>query len=498
VNSLMQLGADVENCDGEPERESCLTDFFRSVPERDLLWVAFLLRGGRPHRLCTRSRMTAWAKNALPFPAWLIDDALAASGDLAEAVALLFGEKRHPGFSIPHLRQVLDELRVVSAEVRGKRIAEIWNMLDMRQREMFNRLALGSPISSIRERVVHRALSRHLGVHEEAVGFWFFTHRTAERMRMTDFLRWVSVRQFHSYPFHATDGFPGITEMENQGGWGIEHITGRERVQLIKNNGEAYLWSEERSCMHADSILAAGLPDGLVLECGYASEAPLSAYALLEYQGAPVGAMAPDEQRHVLDRLCACLPDQLLQCSQPLGHLNGSELDRMHSALQGTQDWILFRSRKSSTPGHWIRWDAEPHAIDCVLLSVRRDDTAVCGEMTLGVWDGDDLVPCARLRPALSTGEEEQIARAVADSTVARFGPVSGLRPSMVFVLEFDAVERSARHKSGLKLRNPRIREWKKNAAPRQAGTLAGLTALEAHRSGVRSDTAAPSLSLNL
>jgi DNA ligase-1 len=143
-----------------------------------------------------------------------------------------------------------------------------------------------------------------------------------------------------------------------------------------------------------------------------------------------------------------------------------------------------------------MRWDAEPHSVDCVLLSVRRDDTAICGEMSLGVWDEDSLVPCARVRPDLPVDELQRIAEAVADATIERFGPVNGVHPSLVFTLEFDAVDRSARHKSGLRLRNPRIREWREDAAPDQAGTLMDLKSMMVPGSGsiARPDTVALSL----
>jgi DNA ligase-1 len=46
--------------------------------------------------------------------------------------------------------------------------------------------------------------------------------------------------------------------------------------------------------------------------------------------------------------------------------------------------------------------------------------------------------------------------------------------PQLVFEIAFDSIETSARHKSGLTLRSPRIVKWK-DKPPEEAGTLYAL-----------------------
>ena len=61
---------------------------------------------------------------------------------------------------------------------------------------------------------------------------------------------------------------------------------------------------------------------------------------------------------------------------------------------------------------------------------------------------------------------------------VERFGPVTSVQPGLVLEVAFDAVHRSARHKSGVAMRFPRIHRirWDKPAA--EADELATLIAL--------------------
>jgi DNA ligase-1 len=49
--------------------------------------------------------------------------------------------------------------------------------------------------------------------------------------------------------------------------------------------------------------------------------------------------------------------------------------------------------------------------------------------------------------------------------------------PQLVFEIAFDGIETSARHKSGLTVRSPRIVKWK-NKPPEEAHTLDALKLL--------------------
>ena len=63
-------------------------------------------------------------------------------------------------------------------------------------------------------------------------------------------------------------------------------------------------------------------------------------------------------------------------------------------------------------------------------------------------------------------------------NTTETFGPVRAVTPGLVFEVAFDAVQKSARHKSGVAMRFPRIHRirWDKPAA--EADTLETVQAL--------------------
>ena len=68
--------------------------------------------------------------------------------------------------------------------------------------------------------------------------------------------------------------------------------------------------------------------------------------------------------------------------------------------------------------------------------------------------------------------------RFVRANVTGRFGPVRGVRPEIVFEVAFEGVRFSGRHKSGVALRFPRIKRWRKDKNPADADTLESVRSL--------------------
>ena len=52
------------------------------------------------------------------------------------------------------------------------------------------------------------------------------------------------------------------------------------------------------------------------------------------------------------------------------------------------------------------------------------------------------------------------------------------MKPELVFEIHFDGVYESNRRKSGIVLRNPRIKRWRKDKKPAEADTLVNIKKL--------------------
>jgi len=147
---------------------------------------------------------------------------------------------------------------------------------------------------------------------------------------------------------------------------------------------------------------------------------------------------------------------------------------------------MLKRLDSAYVPGRpkglWWKWKRDPLSVDAVLMYAQRGHgkrSSFYSDYTFGVWrDDGELVPVGKAYSGYTDAELERLDRWIRNNTVAKFGPVREVARGVVFEVAFDAVQRSARHKSGVALRFPRIARvrWDKPVA--EADRLEVLEAL--------------------
>ncbi len=136
--------------------------------------------------------------------------------------------------------------------------------------------------------------------------------------------------------------------------------------------------------------------------------------------------------------------------------------------------------------GQWWKWKRDPFVVDAVLMYAQRGHgkrSSFYSDYTFGVWtegeDGAALVPVGKAYFGFTDEELREIDRFVRRNTVNRFGPVREVvhEPDQGLVLEvaFEGLQRSARHRSGLAMRFPRISRLRWDKPPREADRLATL-----------------------
>ena len=81
--------------------------------------------------------------------------------------------------------------------------------------------------------------------------------------------------------------------------------------------------------------------------------------------------------------------------------------------------------------------------------------------------------------------------RVIRQTTLEKFGPVRSVKPSLVFELGFEGINRSTRHKSGIAVRFPRMLRIRDDKSLHEADTMQSLEALLALPHGPSSPTSA-------
>jgi DNA ligase 1 len=242
-------------------------------------------------------------------------------------------------------------------------------------------------------------------------------------------------------------------------------------------------------------------------------EAPVSfiAYDLLEQDGQDIRAMPQSERRARLEQL---IEGTALRLS-PIESA-GSWLDfarrREASRERGVEGFMLKRADaaygtgRTKAEGLWWKWKIDPMSVDCILVYAQAGHgrrSSVYTDYTFAVWsrapEGPaeahgvldaiarrepaqpgalQLVPFAKAYSGLTDEEFRQVDAIIRRSTIEKFGPVRSVRPSLVFELGFEGINRSARHKSGIAVRFPRMLRIRRDKPLHEAGTLQDLLQL--------------------
>jgi DNA ligase-1 len=128
--------------------------------------------------------------------------------------------------------------------------------------------------------------------------------------------------------------------------------------------------------------------------------------------------------------------------------------------------------------GQWYKWKRDPKLVDAVVMYAQRGTgrrSSFYSDYTFGLWHNGALSPIGKAYFGFTDEELRELDKWVRNNTVARFGPVREVEKALVFEVAFDSVHRSARHKSGVALRFPRINRIRWDKPANEADELSAL-----------------------
>lgn len=215
-------------------------------------------------------------------------------------------------------------------------------------------------------------------------------------------------------------------------------------------------------------------------------------YDLLEWQGEDWRNQPQAKRREQLDQVIADCANPVLLPSPVLAGEDWLDLARQREASRSLGvEGMMLKARDSlygvgrtKDMGVWWKWKVDPFSVDAVLIYAQRGHgrrASLYSDYTFAVWDGPPessertLVPFAKAYSGLTDAEMRQVDSIVRKTTVEKFGPVSSVKPSLVFELGFEGIALSKRHKSGIAVRFPRMLRWRQDKTVEEADNLATL-----------------------
>lgn len=214
--------------------------------------------------------------------------------------------------------------------------------------------------------------------------------------------------------------------------------------------------------------------------------AGLRLYDVLIRDGVDLRGESYDRRRAALREMVATLGPRI-DLSPELPFAAWDDLARLRAdPPEAVIEGVMIKRRDSPylagrIRGPWFKWKRDPHVIDAVLLYAQRGHGKRSGyysDFTFGVWDGDVLVPVGKAYFGFTDAELRDLDRFVRSNTTERFGPVRAVAPTKVVEVAFEGLNRSARHKSGVAMRFPRISRIRDDKPAAEADHLSALLAM--------------------
>lgn len=507
---------------------AALAAYFREAPPADAAWATFFLTGRRLKRVVPSAGLREWAQEVTRLPEWLIRECYSAAGDFAELVALAL-DAVPPGPPEPDLplatwvEERLIPLQQADLATQRTLVTRWWLGLPRAERFLLNKLLTGEFRVGVAQTLVVRALAAAAGIEPTAIaarlmGDWtpgadWFTSIVSPQAAGAD--------PSQPYPFFLASPLEGTPDdLGERDRWLVEWKWDGIRAQLIRRNGQVWLWSrgEELITHRFPEIAAAAtnLPDGTVLDgevLAFRDGRPMPfsalqqrigrqrqvaqvmrtvpvvfvAYDLLERDGRDERAAPLDVRRHALTQLVADPSSAVIRISEEVTAPTWEELAalRLESRDRGVEGFIIKRRDAEygvgRRKGAWWKWKIDPLTVDAVLIYAQPGNgrrASLLTDYTFGVWDRGELVPIAKAYSGLSNAEIEEMDKWIRRHTRERHGPVRAVEPVQVFELGFEAIAPSSRHKSGIAVRFPRMLRWRKDKPAAEADTLDALKRL--------------------
>lgn len=503
------------------KKVEALVEFFKVADDTDKMWAIALFTHRRNKRTVKTTLLREWAAEISDIPLWLFEDSYHIVGDLAETISLVVPNNiSNSNKSLTNWIHEIEALKNVDDEDKKSFILKAWSTLDQNQRFLFNKLITGGFRIGVSKKSVTKALSKFTNIEENTIAHRLMGNWHADDITFDELIINASPEDDLSKPYPFYLAYALENEPEELGDikeWQAEWKWDGIRGQLIKRNGQLFIWSrgeelvndkfpelkileESRTDNWVIDGEIIGMKDGKPLDFHqlqtrlnrktvskkHLTDTPISiiAYDIMECKGQDIREKSMEDRRSLLEEVVQEINNEKLSLSPIIENTNWEDLKALRETSREMNAEGLMLKRLNSPyksgrkKGDWWKWKVDPMTIDAVMIYAQRGHgrrSNLFSDFTFAVWDEHRLVPFAKAYSGLTDVELKEITSFVKKNAIERFGPVTSVNPGLVFELDFEGIAESKRHKSGIALRFPRVKKWRKDKLAKEANTLEDL-----------------------
>lgn len=520
MKAFAQLFEAIDSTTKTNRKIDAIIDYFNRSTDEEKLFAIAVLIGNKPKRPVKTTFLREWIAAFTQVPLWLFEESYYVVGDLAETMTLLTPTHDAVPSDSPTLKTVFEtmiSLRSLSVPQQKEMLFNYWTALCGTELFLFNKMLTGNLRVGVSRKLVIIALAKYLGLDEATVAHRMMGRWDPMQSQFSSLLSRSGTELAGHIPYPFYLAYPLAQEPTDLGAidsWLLEKKLDGIRGQIIRRNGELFIWSRGEDLLtdkfpEFDSLKTL-LPDGTVIDgeiipwkgnqpLPFArmqtrigrkilsqkilKEVPLVmvCFDLLEHMGRDIRSEPLSIRRAQLTELVNDPSHQhtlLLAEEMKFRDWGEAETFRKNARLLHCEG-LMIKNWQSAygvgrRRGDWWKWKTDPLSIDAVMIYAQSGHgrrANLYTDYTFAVWEGNALVPFAKAYSGLTDVEIKTLDRWIKQNTLEKFGPVRSVAPKQVFEIGFEGIQRSNRHKSGVALRFPRILRWRLDKAPEEANT---------------------------
>lgn len=525
MKRFSELIQQLETSNKTNDKIAALVDYFSNADDRDKTYVIAMFTGKKPKRPVNTALLRTWATELSGIPPWLFQESYSSVGDLSETIALVLPPPEQ--VTDRKLHEWITDLAALNGKTDEEKKAFIlyaWNSLDTPQRFIFNKLISGNFRIGVSHKMLVNALAKQSDTDSNKIMHSIMGKWQPEETTYEALIEGALVNTDNSWPYPFCLAYALETQPEELGAesdWQAEWKWDGIRGQIVKRNGELFIWSRGEELVTDQfpelHFLKDELEDGTVLDGEILSikdgnvqvfsilqqrlnrktinksqlnDAPVGFYIydLLEYKTQDIREKTMAERRALLEGIVSALQTKDVALLSPVIEFNTWEElaeTRQRSRDMNSEGIMLKRLdslyHSGRKRGDWWKWKINPYTVDTVLIYAQKGSGRRANfytDYTFAVRDGEKLITVAKAYSGLTDKEIKEVDAFVKRNAVEKFGPVRTVKPELVFEIAFEGIAESKRHKAGLALRFPRILRWRKDKKAEEINTLEDLRQL--------------------
>jgi len=507
------------------DKIAALVSYFDEADDLDKPFVIAMFTGKKPKRPVTTTLIRQWATELSGIPEWLFAESYHSVGDLSETIALVLPPAENlTNRKLYEWINDLASLNQKSEEDKKAFILNAWNSLESQERFIFNKLISGNFRIGVSNKMLVNALAKQSNTEANKIMHSIMGKWEPTEISYQDLVGGAHVNTDSSWPYpfclaYALEMEPSALGKPEE--WQAEWKWDGIRGQIVKRNGELFIWSRGEELVTAQfpelHFLVDELEDGIVLDGEILSikdgnvqafsilqqrlnrktinksqlnDAPIGFYTydILEYQGDDLREQTMASRRSLLEQVVNNIENQGVLALSPV--VQFEDWEQLATIRQGARDinseGLMLKKLDSlyhagRKRGDWWKWKINPYTVDTVMIYAQKGSGRRANfftDYTFAVRDGDKLITIAKAYSGLTDKEIKEVNSFVVKNAVEKFGPVRTVKPELVFEIAFEGIAESKRHKAGLALRFPRIARWRKDKKADEINTLDDLRQL--------------------